>query len=754
MAFSLTPAARAAASQLVKQPNIVLDIDGVPLLIGAVPIRKYVSIGDENLEIGDPQLNINAFYIGGYNLVTNQETAITFDGTTTSIKQSLNIDKGEGASVSNMSIAMIDDGTITEIITPGVIVDDILQRKTRIWLGFENTAFPDDYIIIFRGLVTDVTSDVGKITFQVNSPDDKKRSTIYKRVEAKLTNSINDTQTTGILLSTVANVLTRVPGPDGSFDPAFKSYITIGDEDAQEIIEFTGISGFELTGVTRGALLTFPASHAADDEVSTFYRLTDSAIPLALKFLFSGLTGPYLEDLEITSFNLVDVDVIPNAIYFEGVDVAMVHGIVIGDYITTTGSAFGANNVSAKQIIDVQKVGTGSYILIDDVTFMDETMSAALLDVRSQYDTLPDGLRMAGDEVDVAEHLRLFQLFLSSDQYDIYIKDTIENAKEYLEKHIYSPIACYSLPRKSKASVGYHIGPIPGQDIVTLNTTNIKNPSKQKLKRSTNNQFYNEIIYKFEEDATTERFLSNLITISATSKNRIPGANKTLIVEAKGLRDAAGGEATAQLHSNRRLSRYQFGAEVLNVSALFEVGFNLEIGDIVVYDGTDLKMPDTLSGERDIAPRFYEIQNKEFNFKTGDTSFTMVDTSFSTAARYCLIGHSSNISLGISTTQFVIEESYASTFGPFEYRKWQNLTNCSVKIRNADSSVSEDTVIVSAGTNTITVSPALSFTPSAGMIMELSDYNDPDVTEQVSLVYGHMSPLTSSTLNNTDYNML
>jgi hypothetical protein len=180
----------------------------------------------------------------------------------------------------------------------------------------------------------------------------------------------------------------------------------------------------------------------------------------------------------------------------------------------------------------------------------------------------------------------------------------------------------------------------------------------------------------------------------------------------------------------------------------------MEIGDIVIYDGTDLQMSDTQSGERGIPPRFYEIQNKDFNFKTGDTSFEMTDTSFDTSSRYCLVGNSSEISMGVSTTQFVVTASYNSIFGASEYRKWENLDNCSVKVRNTDHSVSEDTVIVDATSNTITVSPALSFTPSAGMIMELSDYNDPDVTEQVALVYCHMAVLTSGTLDNTAYSML
>ncbi len=130
----------------------------------------------------------------------------------------------------------------------------------------------------------------------------------------------------------------------------------------------------------------------------------------------------------------------------------------------------------------------------------------------------------------------------------------------------------------------------------------------------------------------------------------------------------------------------------------------------------------------------------------------MVDTSFATSARYCLIGHSSNILSGISTTKFVIEESYASIFGSSEYRKWNGLPLASVRIRSLDLSINENSVIVDVTGNTITISPALTFTPSSGMIMEMAEYNDPDLTDQVALIYAHMSPLNGGA--DTVYSML
>jgi hypothetical protein len=746
MSLELTQNAYSAVNQVAKEPNLVLEIEGVPTLYGAVPIRKYAKIGDVGLEIGDPVVNPNAFYIGGFNLVGDQENAISFDGTTTSINQTLNTDKAQGGSVSALSIALIDDGSITRLITPGEIIDDILQAKCKVYLGFSNVAWPQDYVTIFRGVVTDVTSDAGKITLQINHPDDKKRGTLYKKVDTALNGAINNSQTTITLLS-VANLLQPVTGPSGGIDTAFESAVRIDDE----IIRYTGISGFNLTGCTRGYLNTTAASHADEAGVQSFYRLRGNVVDLSLKLMASGFAGPFIEDLEPSAVNITDIGTIPNALYFYDVFVKDKYNLAIGDYITTTGSVHAANNVSLKQILDIVDTEEGSYIVVDGVTFVDESMATTSMDVRSQYDTLPEGLKFTNDEIDIDEHLRLYQLFLSSVTYDIYLKDTIENVKEFIEAELYSPAAAYSLPRKSRASLGYHIGPIPGQDIQVLDNTSVRNPSKIKITRSTNRQFYNEIIYKFDESVLEDKFLTGVITIAADSKNQIKGYNKTLTVVSKGLRTVDLGESVATTQSNRRLNRYKFAAEVLTIEPMFGDSFNMEIGDIFIFDGTNLQTPDIKNAVKGMLPRFFEVQNKTLNIKTGDVKVDAVDTNFDGAARYGLISPSSQIATGVSTSEFVIKESYSGKFGAFEYRKWKNLVGASVLIRSADFTTFDDTVITSASSNTITVSPPLSFTPSVDMIMELTAYSDPDVTDKTKLIYAHLSPLTGG---DPDYQML
>jgi hypothetical protein len=343
------------------------------------------------------------------------------------------------------------------------------------------------------------------------------------------------------------------------------------------------------------------------------------------------------------------------------------------------------------------------------------------------------------DEIDFDEHLRLKRLFLSNFDYTIYLKDTIENATDFIETEIYSPVAAYSLPRKTRASLGYHIGPIPGQDIKVLDETSIKSASRTKLTRTTARNFYNEIVYRFDEDALEDdKFLTGVITISATSKNQIKTANKTLTISSKGLRSTEQGESIATSQSNRRLNRYRFGAESLKLSTTFDTGFNLEVGDVVVYDGVNLALPDIKSGAKGMAPRLFEIVNKDINIKTGDVSLELLDTNFNGSGRYCLMSPSSLVAGAASTTQFTIKPSFSARFGISEYRKWEQRVGSSIRLRNADFSLVSDSVITAVNFNTITVSPPLSFIPVADMVFELTDYDDVDVTAQTKLIYGHM----------------
>jgi hypothetical protein len=732
MAFQTSIRAQNAAEKIVKQPNLVVCFDGLDTKYGSAILLEIIRIGDPGLIID------GSWVIGGFREIDDQLNALSIENTTTQLKQQLEIDKGRGSSISSMELGLIDfDQEITQLISRGVLVTDLLGRKTKVYLGFaDNTSFPEDYIVIFRGIVDDIKAEQGLVKLSIAHPDQKKRQRIYPKIETEVTSLVGIGDTT-INVASTTGALLRASGPSGSPDTSFTSYVKINDE----IISYTGLTATSFTGCTRAQFGTVAASHAVGDTVETYYRLQGNVIDLSLKLMLSGWQNYFATGVGVTHFNIDgEVNNTPNTIYFSGINIEEDYGLTVGDYITTTGASNGANNVSLKEIVSVTVNELGSILEIDGVSFVDETDSAATVSFRSQYDSLPAGLRMSPDEVDVAEHLRVQQLFLSSFEYDFYLKDTIEKADEFIEQDLYKPAGAYSLPRKARSSVGYFIGPLPSASTKTIDKDVILNPDKLKTRRTINKNFFNTIVYKYEVDPLEDKFLRGVITQSSTSLSDIPVGNRALVVEAKGMRQILSGLNLAQQASNRRLDRFKFGAEFMEgIDVTYERGYNLEIGDIIILDGEDLNLLNSAGGDRDKPPKFFEIVNKTLNIKTGKVSLDLVDTGFEGFKRYALVGPSSRIKFGISQTQFVIEEYYRSPFGASEYKKWERFKQPRIKVRSGDFTTRfAQSYIVSLSGNTVTVQDTFGFTPQAGDILELSDYDFTGVTDQIKLLYVHM----------------
>lgn len=732
--FEITNKASAAADAINKRPNIVLQIDGITKKFGSAEILAIIKIGDEGLFID------GSWNIGDSAPIKDQLGALSFDNSSTSIKQQLDIDKGRGSGISSMQIGLIDiNQEITEIISPGVVVTDILGRKASVFVSpdSETTDFPQDYIRVFRGIIDEVDAGPGLIKFNLAHPDQKKRQSIFITAEAELASGITAGDVT-IPLDTVVGFLAKVLGPDATYDSSFSSYIQIDDE----IIRYDGISAPNLTGCTRAQFGTVAATHSAGAPVRTIYRLEGNAVDLALKVMASG-SGQYASNIEIQNFNkLSDGSPIPNGIFFRNINVAEEYGITIGSYITTSGATNGANNVSLKEIIDINETDDGgSYVTVDGVTFVDELDSAAVASFRSRFDTLPDGLSMGEDEIDIAQHLKIQRIFLSSFNYDFRLTETIDSGKEWLDLEIYKPSGAYSIPRNAQSSVSYFIGPIPGANIKTLSKDNIVGPSKLKILRSISKNFANTIIYKYEKSVTEDKFLRGVVYQSAGSLSQIPVGTKAQVIESSGIRQALAGQSITQIAADRKLDRFKLAAEYIpNVQVRFGDGYNIELADIIILDPTDLELVNTVDGDRNKEIKMFEVNNITKDFKTGKITIDLLDTTFDGAKRYGLIGPSSRISSGASQTQFQIEEFFpGSPFGAAEYKKWDRYPLCAVKVRSEDFTTRfAQTVIQSVSGNTITVSPALGFTPQPGDVMELADYDFASVTEQIKLIYVHM----------------
>jgi hypothetical protein len=737
MAFSLTVDALRYSQSGQISPQIVLEIDGAGTFFSAGEVRYTPRYGDDNLVYGQDGL------LYGFPLVLETATdLISFDkGTFSEIRQTLNIDKGTDNSTGKLTINLIDkEFFATELISPGFTVPDILGRRAKVWLGFKDLRFKEDYITIFRGLIDEVQAKAGNVSISISSSDTKKRAAIFLRGETELTAAVNNNPATVTLpVDDTSTFLAPYTGPNGLIDDSLKLYVRVNDE----IIRYEGLTGSSFTSCTRAQLGSTIANHNEGDTVESIYVLEGNVIDLVLKMMVSGVDGFYLSN--ITPLSFVDhtianiLQTFPNTI---AIDSSVINeaNIQIGDFVTVTNSS--SNDFSLKEILLIRTIDNITLLEIDE-TLTAESGGSAEVSFRSQYDTWGPGagFAMLNDEIDIAEHLFVKRRYLTSASMRFELTEEIKSGLEFISEQLLNPVSAFSIPRKAQSSIGYHIGPIPGANIKELNSNNCLNASELVLTRSINQNFYNSIIYKYDFSILDDRFLSGNVSLDGASISRIPVGNRPLIIESLGLRSSLSASTITGVAAPRRLSKYKYGAETIKgVKTNFAFGFDLEVGDKILVNLSELKISDIKTATRSGDARIFEISNKTFNIKTGVCTFDIVDTNFDLSSRFALIGPSSIVKAGIDESSFEIQASFnTDQFGTDEFKKWQSLIGATIRVRSTDFVFVGEAILQSISGNILTVDNPFTFTPQPGYIVELSLYDNQANFKNATVIYGYMS---------------
>lgn len=702
MAIELSTIAQAYLSEQSIEPNIVLEINGFPLIFGAQAIFKALRIGE--FVIGDGSK------IGGTLKDEQSRDWIMLNGTTNNISQQINIDRAEGSSITSFKISLIDKGDeLTKILAPGKTVLDPLGVEATVYWMPSQGSFPRDAAVLFIGIIDNLQFKQGSVVINVAHPDQLKRQEILPKATTKLT--------TDLLIGETVALVSSVSG----FLPSQESltqYIRINDE----IMEVVTIDTGEFSGLVRAQLGTIENNHETGDDVESFYVVNGQAFDLSLKILLSG--GDAIFDTRAaTRFVQMDSSLtVDNAIFFEEFNIQEKLGLVIDDIIEITGST---SNDGTYPIAGFGQSSLGSYVIVDG-TLVTEIDSLATASFSSKYNVLNFGCGLKPYQVDVAQFERLRTLISASlTDLEIYVKDT-QNASEFLEKELFFPAGIYSVPRKGRVSCNVTTPPIASNDTAVLDQTNIKNGSALSVERTTNQRFYNAVVYKYGVDSISERFLAGRIRQSAFSTNRVKIGNKFLTIESNGLRDNPATQQAIDIQSRRFLDRYQYGAEKITIETNFKTGFRIEVGDTVILEGASLRISDTKKGSRDFDPRIMEVTNKSMNLKTGDVKLEVTDTGYSTQARYGTWAPSSIVATGSTTTNIRLTPSYSTVETVNEADKWTDYVGQQIYVRDEDwTSFQETTLveIVASRPNEIVVSPAITI-PTAGMVIDVPQYDD------------------------------
>ena len=726
--------------------NIILEIDGIDLIFGAQPVYKLWDIGEEGVSVGDEGL-----LIGGLVELQKSRAYVSLDGTTSQINQQLELDRGGAGSVTKFSVQLVDKNQeLTRVFSPGQTVSDLLGRDATVYLGFQGGSHPQDSIRLFQGVIDQQKTGAGFWNVTIAHPQTLTRTTIVQQISTTLNGAITDSDTTISLISS-----------DGFLEPADTMRTLVRIED--ELIEYTGISGDDLTGCSRGIETTVANAHDDEAEVQTYFIFEDDPIDLALKLMLSRGGVSAYEEVEIAKFvQTSGANTIDDAVIFTSDTFQDEYGLIIGDFITITGATNGANNVSDFPISGFIVGNFGTAVVLGGAGLVQEIETDAICSFKSQYDVLPFtkggvsvGANMKPNQVDVPRHLELQSLLISQiPQMKIYSEGD-ENLKEFIVNELFQPIGFYQIP-KSRYSVSAVIPPLVVDTLKKFDSNAVKNPDKLKMSRTINKNFYNSIAFKFNPDPLNlSKYLSGEVVFSQRSINRIETNTRTLTISSRGLKgDNATRNAVRSL--TRRLEdRYQFAPETIEVSTNYKTGFNVEIADIVLFGDSDLQLTDINEANRDFVPRLMEVINRKLNLKTGNLSYTLLDTAAGNDGRFSVVSPNSFIDSGSTTTQIFLKRSFTTREFELEREKWENFIGQEISIRSEDYSYQESVILVGFSDASIFAleTAPLSVAPTEDYIVDLPYYPDTADSEDNRLmksIHAFWTPRVTITANSAD----
>lgn len=766
----------------------VIKITGVPTVFTTVSPSTRIIFGDPAVKFGIP-----GYVFGGlrpYNDANGNPlfmNLLDLDGSSLALNQRIEPESGK-STVSTITLSFVDkDGYMTKVCSPGVIIPEILGAEVLLYIGFAQTSYPQDFIRVFRGYVSQADIQAGRCTLQVSDANLKRRQQVFFCAQTTVASPVLATDTTIHVTSTNGFFFPILNASSGT-DPAVITYVQINSEWIR-----TELSGNTTFGpymdptnppftlpMVRGARGSTAATAAAGDTVTAAVQLTDDPMLMALKIMLSGWNGPWASGVSInsvgpspdsspfiTSTNYV---VLPS-----GVDSVQDYGQVIGDWISIQGSPNNPTTGYYQITGFADQDGQSNRQVIVNATLIKDATAGMTISFRSQFDSYPTecGLAMTPKDVDVQGHLDLRSTFLGNAPglLTFLITAPVDSGKQFIEEQIYRPLGCYSLTKRGLLSVGITLPPLAGSSLQILDQTNVLNAPDLKVSRVVNSRyFYNQIDYQLDLDDNGD-YLTTDSLIDATTFNNI-GYASTLQIQSDGLRTARTQPGTTppslvphfEKNSNQTftdagiyvtrsqknfLSRFKTAAAPIMTKVSWQVGSLIEAGDVVqINDGGVLQLANFTNGTRNFGSQLLFVTERTLDLKSGNATLQLVAT-FNTQLtdRFAVISPSSILSSASTSSAIVITDSFGSKFGlGNEDEKWAGLIGMTVLVHSTDFSVSGTAVFTGfdpLNPYRMLLSPSLGFTPAAGTIVELENYSEVSATDQqaAKTIYAYLDPM-------------
>src|SRR5271166_604855 len=254
-------------AQNTKRLNVVVQFQGIPDLFSAVAVYETVRYGDPRLRYGLPGL-----VYGGLILNPNFHSILQIDSGL-SINQVIEPEQGRG-SVATLSLKFVDkDQILTKLVQiGGPLTEPLVNTLVTVNLGFVNSALPEDYYVVFRGYITNITSGTGWVSLELSDANVKRRQTIFLGGTSSLLNDVDGATQIIPVLDTQAYI-EQILGPNGTYDPSVTTYLQIDNE----------IMTYPATGVVSARPVTIAVTFNIGD-----YFITATQPPIGVFFGMSA----------------------------------------------------------------------------------------------------------------------------------------------------------------------------------------------------------------------------------------------------------------------------------------------------------------------------------------------------------------------------------------------------------------------------------------------------------------------------------
>ena len=152
-----------ALNSAIIKPNVILEIEGVSEIFSIGDVYRKLRLDEGHFLDESKRLDSISEDLSAYKLIDVKASAL-------SLSQQLFYDKGYVSSVQSLSLDIIDnDLLLTKLLSPGIIVDDLLSRKAVVYLSYDGAAHPEESHPIIYGVIEGIDSGVGSVKLRVIS---------------------------------------------------------------------------------------------------------------------------------------------------------------------------------------------------------------------------------------------------------------------------------------------------------------------------------------------------------------------------------------------------------------------------------------------------------------------------------------------------------------------------------------------------------------------------------------------------------